>query len=455
MTSRGASLSVEPVSPNRLGAYLHVLCEEIGVRLAGSSGEARAADYCGRIFAEAGAGVAWEPFAVKSRVVTGQRLEVRLGEGWAPFPCSLFSSTPGTDGQWVQAPLVFFEAPTEVRRPDYAHLRGKAVVHLGCHIESRDAYRRLMAARPAFLLLVDVRYPGSVPLADGMFPAYTRALGAVPTLNVAYQDAWRWRVEGAGEARIAVAGGMRDAESQNVIAELPGTDPDAEIVYLGAHHDTQADSVGADDNGTGTAGLLELARVLAPIPRRRTIRLVCFGAEEQLSAGSAFHVRARREEVGARAGVIFNLDSIGSWLGWNDLVLNGPAALEAYLRPFLEQRDLYARVVREIMPYADHFPFVAAGIPGVTLIRSNCTAGRFFHHRPDDDLSRVSVDVVAPLLDAFAALVADLASRRRMPFARAVPARQARAAAPFWEDLFGGWTGPAPAAPETSPPCDA
>src|SRR5262249_44179150 len=148
-------------------------------------------------------------------------------------------------------------------------LRGKAVVHLGCHIESREHYRRLIQAEPAFLLFVDVRYPGNTPLADGMFPAYTRAIGARPTVNVAYMDAWRWKVENASRARLAVTGGMQPGTSTNVIADLPASEADASLLYVGAHHDTQAGSPGADDNGSGVSGLLELARVLSQTPRRR------------------------------------------------------------------------------------------------------------------------------------------------------------------------------------------
>ena len=98
------------------------------------------------------------------------------------------------------------------------------------NVESREAYRRLIAAKPAFLIFVDVRYPGSVPLADGMFPAYTHAIGSVPTVNAAFQDAWAWRQSGADAARLTVVGGMRRSESQNVIAELPGSEPDSGIV---------------------------------------------------------------------------------------------------------------------------------------------------------------------------------------------------------------------------------
>lgn len=430
--------AMKAVAPKNLETHLRHLCAKIGVRLAGSAAEKAAADYVAEQFGDAGATVSQESFPVRSRSVTAQHLEVRLGRTWRSFPCSLFSSTPGTDGETVEAPLVFFEAPTEYARRDLSHLRGKAVVHLGCHIESRDAYRRLMEAKPAFLLVVDVRYPGTVPLADGMFPAYTRDLGAVPTMNVAYLDAWQWRVDGASAARLRVTGGMREGTSQNVIAELPGAD-EGEILFLGAHHDTQADSVGADDNAAGVAGLLELARVLQPLPRKRTIQLVSFGAEEQLSVGSARYVRQHRLELDKGAQLMFNLDAYGSWMGWTELVVNGPPELETHVKRHFEEHESYVKVENSIMPYADHFPFVAAGIPGITMIRSNCTGGRFFHHRADDDLSRVSCHLMTQLLDAVAHLIADLAQRPELPFTRSVPEAQAREVEHFWVDLFGGW----------------
>ena len=103
------------------------------------------------------------------------------------------------------------------------------------------------------------------------------------------------------------------------------------------------------------------------------------------------------------------------------------------------------RVKREygVLPYADHFPFVAAGVPGLTLMRLNCTAGRFFHHRPDDDLSRVCPQTLAALLGAVAEFTADLATAAELPFAATIPAGEQAAIAAHWDDLFGGWA-PAP-----------
>jgi hypothetical protein len=433
------SASLESISSLRLETVLRELADTIGIRLAGTPEDRAAIQVVGEGFRQSGAKVWTERFPVKARVVLSERLEIRMGGVWRSYPASLFSNTPGTEGRVVEAPLVFFESPAEYGRPDLSHLRGKAVVHLGCHIESRDAYRRLMEAKPAFLLFVDVRFPGDTPLADGMFSAYTKALGAVPVMNVAFRDAWNWQREGALAARLCVEGGMSDSDSANVIAELPGREPEAGVLVLGAHHDTQADSPGADDNASGVAGLVELARVLAPLPRRRAIRLISFGAEEQLSVGSAAYVRSHRDEVASQFRLIFNLDSIGSGMGWTEIWCNGPEPLADTVKPWFAARGLYPSIQTGLVPYADHFPFVAAGVPGIWMWRPNCANGRFFHHRPDDDTSRICFTTMTRHLDAIAAGIADLAERPELPFPAAIPEKQKKAVSAMWDDLFGGW----------------
>lgn len=432
-------MKCEPISAGNILRHLRVLTQDIGVRLAGAEGERRAAAYIQEEGRSYGARVSCEPFPVRERAVREERLEVLVGGQWRAFPCSLFSNTPGTGGKPVEAPLCLFEAPAEYRRPDLSHLRGKAVLHLGTHIESRDHYRRLIEAGPAFLLFVDIRYPGATALADGMFPAYTRALGAVPTMNVAYQDAWCWVAEGATDARLMVDGGMRDSESGNVILDLPGDSDSGDLILVGGHHDTQAASPGADDNGTGVVAVLELARVLAPQPRRRGIRLISFGAEEQLSVGSAAYVRRHRDEMQRRARFMWNCDSFGSTMGWTQLICNGSTTMTDWVKRRFDERGLWSQPLTAISPYSDHFPFVVAGVPSVFLHRGNCTAGRFFHHRPDDDLTRVSAPRVAELLDASAALLLDLANAPTLPFPPTVDPSFSEPVRRYWDDLFGGW----------------
>ncbi len=67
---------------------------------------------------------------------------------------------------------------------------------------------------------------------------------------------------------------------RNLIAELPGTEEPEKILVVGAHYDTVSDSPGADDNTSGVAGLLGLARALAARPPRMTVRFAAFALEE-------------------------------------------------------------------------------------------------------------------------------------------------------------------------------
>lgn len=429
------------IDPGGIRRHLEVLTGEVGVRVAGSTAERRAAAYIAAELERRGATVSIEEFPVRERVVAAQRLEVSAGGAWRRFPCSLLSNAPGTDGRVVEAPIAVIDAATGYQREDLSFLRGKAVLHLGTHIESADHYRRLMEAAPAFLLFVDVRYPADVATADGMFPAYVHHFGAVPTVSVAYQHAWSWIADGAEAARLRVQGGMRESTSQNVIGELPGGDASAGVIYVGAHHDTQADSVGADDNGSGVAAILALADRLAGARRRRTIRLVSFGAEEQLSVGSAMYVRRHRDDLAAHARFMFNFDTLGSHLGWTTLVCNGPEEVAPVFVDALKARGQYVKVMRELVPYADHFPFVAAGVPAAWMGRENCTAGRFFHHRPDDDLTRVSCPLVAELTAGVGAALDRLASAEALPFPPQVDEADRPVVATMWNELFGGWEG--------------
>ena len=156
-----------------------------------------------------------------------------------------------------------------------------------------------------------------------------------------------------------------------------------------------------------------------------------------MSVGSAAYARRHRDEAAAHGRFMFNIDSYGSHLGWNDLVSHGPAEMEAWI-PAHFPNDAF-RVLPEVMPYADHFPLVAAGVPSVTLIRSNCIAGRFFHHRPDDDLSRVSTEVMASLLDGVVASIDDLATCNALPFPRGIPPDLKAGVDAYWQDFYGGW----------------
>lgn len=86
----------------------------------------------------------------------------------------------------------------------------------------------------------------------------------------------------------------------NWILNLPGTFPNRPPIVVGAHYDTVPGCPGADDNGTGVAALLEIARAIKASPARYPVRLVAFDLEEYGLAGSrayAKHLYDQRESL--------------------------------------------------------------------------------------------------------------------------------------------------------------
>lgn len=120
------------------------------------------------------------------------------------------------------------------------------------------------------------------------------------------RELMRTRLEEAG-LQVRNQDGQRGGLTfTNLVAELPGTTRPEEIVLVGAHFD--AHYMGADDNSTGVAGVLELARVLSQYRFERTIRFVGFDLEEFGDIGSGHYVDMLGDEK-LVATVIF--DCIG------------------------------------------------------------------------------------------------------------------------------------------------
>lgn len=96
----------------------------------------------------------------------------------------------------------------------------------------------------------------------------------------------------------------------NVIGKLAGTAAPAEQVVLSAHYDHITGCAGADDNGSGVAGLLEAARVLAAAPHPRTLVVACWDEEERGLIGSGAWA-ARTVERGETVVVMYDFEMIG------------------------------------------------------------------------------------------------------------------------------------------------
>ena len=415
------------------------LTDDIGVRLAGSEQEMQASKYLASEMKKYTPKVSIEEFPCNERMVTEEHLELLENGQWREYPCSLFSSAPGTKGKTLEAELVFFDKDTGYQREDLSFMTGKALVHLGCHIENEDDYRRLMEARPAFILFIDARYPADKHLNDGLFPAYVAKYGAVPCMNVAYQHAWKWHQEGTLKARLRVEAETHPSMTSVVIAELPGSSPDAGFIYAGGHHDTQAGTVGADDNAIGSAAVVELARLLSTTKHRRGYRLCSFGAEEQLSLGSASYVRRHREELAKNGLFMCNFDSFGSALGWDNFTLNATEDVHRLIKKCFNSKDIYYNVSNAPCPYTDQFPFAAAGVPGIWISRVNCTAGLFYHHRIDNTPDKIDFTMSAKHVEASAMLLDALANAPDFSVYAGIPAAEKPGIANLFNQVYGGF----------------
>jgi len=184
----------------------------------------------------------------------------------------------------------------------------------------------------------------------------------------------------------------------NVIAVLPGTDPQLthEAIVIGAHRDhfgRQAGLLfpGADDNASGTAVMLEVARVLAKAGAHpgRTILFISFSGEEQGLAGSRLYVE-RPLVPTTMTRTMINIDHAGVGNGRLTVGVTGlekNVALEAgQVAGFTDKLDVFG-----FFPGGDHVPFKEAGVPTVTVV----SGGIHPHfHQPTDTADTINPEIL-------------------------------------------------------------
>jgi hypothetical protein len=153
--------------------------------------------------------------------------------------------------------------------------------------------------------------------------AAARSILAALGLDGPKSDEGGPRLLQGARATFQTSGGERMIESRNVVGYLAGSDPALrdEAVVIGAHldHLGRPGGVihpGADDNASGVAALLEIARGIASLPAapKRSVVFAFWAGEEEGKFGSGYFVRHPRWPL-ARIAVYINLDMIGHpWL---------------------------------------------------------------------------------------------------------------------------------------------
>jgi len=239
---------------------------------------------------------------------------------------------------------------------------------------------------------------------------------------------------------------VRDVELRNVVAVLPGTRQPERRIIICAHYDslaivrgpdgqvdwtqTEVFAPGVNDNGSGTAAVLELARVLSQYEFEKTLVFIAFAGEEQGLVGSTLYAQKARRE-GQIIEAVLNNDIIGSdvagdgasanrvvWVFSEDPADSPSRQLARYVKRIGE---LYVPSMRVEMIFrhdrfgrgGDHTPFNHEGYAAVRLTTPN---ENFAHqHSATDTFANASPSYTALVTRINAAVAASLALAPKPP----------------------------------------
>jgi len=379
------------------------LTTEVGQRLAGTEAEARARDWAVKTLTALGfSNVHVEPFDMPVWTRGAEGAEIV-----SPFPQKLvvaalgYSGSTGPEG--VTGEIVHFDSVDALRAAPDSAVKGKIVFidHDMMPAQDGSGYGQFGAPRrqgPTIAslkgaLAIVIRsigtdhhrnpHTGVQYFTDGAAPIPAGAL-TVPDSEQLVRILKRGKPVVMHLTLVSqkTAGGR----SGNVVAEIPGRDPNAPVLLVGGHLDSWDQGTGAIDDGAGVAITTAAAKQIMDAGRPlRTIRVVWFGAEEPGGFGGTALAKAHADDRYAIAGESdFGADRI--WRFGTQLMKTDPAtyrALEAALAPL--------GIVKNDKAEADGTDVdetIKAGAPWISLGQDGT---RYFdiHHTPDDTLDKI------------------------------------------------------------------
>lgn len=451
----------------------YLAADDLAGRATGTPGFKKAADYVAAHFAEFGLepvgddgtyfqAVPWArlvavPAQTSLRLLdsTGKAVfEVRAGEGLGG------SLTEQSKGEYD---LVFLKADAADAVGD--DLEGKAVLLLD---ESRrrgrwsPVARALMRARPGVVVAIDdAQAKQELPVRTRFTGRGRRTQGRFrrPNRFAITEAAARLLLEGAGveadliggkpgatpvpDVRLATQVTIRQEAvfAANVVGLLRGRDPQlaTEIVGVGSHLDhigTRGGQInnGADDDGSGTTGVLAVARAFSKNPHkpRRSLLFMCFAGEENGLIGSRYYTE---NPIFPNASMVAELQM--DMIGRNEErvdrrtgeILEGPEENENSLHLIgtkklsMELHELCVELNREHVGFdleydeedvfyrSDHANFARQNIP----IAFFFTGFHPQYHRPDDTVDRINFPKLVRVAQLVYAIAFELAEQKGRP----------------------------------------
>jgi len=380
--------------------YLRDLTDHFGPRLTGSETCEGAARWAVDQLKHAGIDDArLEAFSIDASWQRGDaHLEV-VAPQTRPLHIVPTAWSPPTPAGGIKGELVYMKEVTpEIVRARAAELRGKVVLVDRDAIRKNGRYvlwRSLDPLKDAGIaaLLIPQRNMSNVLSAHGS--GYKQLTGPFPAASVGREDAAALvRLAEKGPVTLAYtnASALGPAKDvHNVVAEVRGRDKPDEWLLVGAHLDSWDFADGAQDNGTGVATVLEVARAIRAMGAApsRSIRFALWVGEEQGLLGSRAYVKAHDAELD-RAAYVLNTDAGGGApAGW---ILDGRDDFKAAFQP-LATRELAglgaATLGTDVRCDTDHCPFHLAGVPTLNL-DVDTSHYEEVHHLPSDTIDKVS-----------------------------------------------------------------
>jgi len=245
----------------------------------------------------------------------------------------------------------------------------------------------------------------------------------IPAVSVSRElaDALLAAAADRADAHLVTHGRTTAAPTRSILAELPGTDPGA-VIMLGAHLDSVSEGPGINDDGSGVAALLEIARALGGTRPRATIRLAFWSGEELGLHGSVRYASTLSTDDARAILVYVNVDMIASPNGFAGVYDEpgappGSAAARALLTTAVERAG-GTPVGVDLGGESDHYGFAQAGVATAGVFSgavepvsveqaaaSGAVAGRpadACYHQPCDDVANANLGLARILATGLA-----------------------------------------------------
>ena len=409
------------------------LCE-IGNRFVGNTGEAAARDYIRRRFRESGLrNVREESFEVATYRPRAARCELVGVASGSRLACVglQFTGAGEVESEAVSLGILRDWSDLDTALERSGGVAGRIAV-LQCPYPYLFTERLVAEGAVAIVDVSEARDGHICHLNAMMYPALAAHPNGtrlpIPGVTVERRDAERL-VEhirrSSRRIRVVHDAHYEIVTTANVVGELAGTGETDESAVIGGHYDSQLEGVGASDNASGIASLIEVAGVLAERRLHRNLVFAAFADEEGGFRGSTHYCRLHRDRLAGTVGMV-NLDAPG-WAP-SERSLHADGSIRALAIETARQVNWSPDEAMDasLFPGSDHNPFIDAGVPACFFWRHPPTHP--YYHTGGDTLDLLDFRVVADTARVACAMIERLGTETTLNLGRSRPLRR-------WLDL--------------------